>query len=1077
MFKWRRPSQRRRLLGKFSLASLRRSGMIFVSLIAIMVWQLSDWPAMLNLLPKAHAASITIVLTSGTTWSVPPAWDSGDNTIEAIGAGGNGGNSVASTSGGAGGGGGEYRKVTNAFLTPGSTIDINISAGGAGSSADGTWLKSNGGSKIIEAKNGGNAVNATAGAGGSGGIGSTANYNGGTGGSGAVSNPASGAGGGGSAGPSGIGKSGADGVGGKNTGGGGGGGSNGGSSSAGVLSSSTTGGDGGNGNSGVGGGSGGIKNTDNAGFGVNGAGGGGGGSSSGSGVVPGGIGAPEDLWATGQGPSGGGGGGGGAGGNSASGDKSGGAGGTFGGGGGGAGLSGSHTFNGGVGGQGIIVIRYTSSVPTSISQSSYRMFNNPTTLGKTPWQGCQTEGGETTIPSGSSSSTVTLTKPITDINQTFLLVNSSGDNSVSSGNAHMVSGMITNTTTLTFERGASASGDAQVSYSVVKCYLNEFSVQRGQTTIASGSVSNTATINSVDTSKSMVIVSSFDDETSSNQQTGLVTGELQNSTTVLMKRNDGATVNDTINWQVVTFSSGSGATVQTGETNLGSGSSGQTASISSVNTASSWLYCSYDADTNGLGQTAVGCDLTDSTTITLDRYKSGSYNNRVRWYVVTFPSADVSVQRGNAADGGGSSDGVRYDIDIPITPINSITKAFGYITNTTSGTGSAYPRNSWISQLTDTNNLRTSFWRGSSSGAGSHYWQVVEFLPPPPDVGTPITSQNTPTTLASANRAFRLRLLLGVSGATLPQDTAFKLQYASLSGSCSASSYSDVTTSTPVAFHNIPGGLTDGTPLIANANDPTDGGNTVETQTYNENNNFSNTQGNITVGHDGEWDFSLADNSAPANSTYCFRVVKSSGVLLDNYNSYPQVTTSDGAFNVDIVNSGGSSVASPSVTMSNTSTSLTCTSSTGTLGTSSQKIRVTNHSAGYPWSLSIAATDGNTAKWSSVSNVFDYNDPTGSPPGCSAGADSDTYAGLLSFGFSGASITPQTGCSLSGVSLGSSNYFNEGITDSINLGAASSSADNGCYWDLTGIGLQQQIPAYQQNGSYKLDLTITLVAN
>ncbi len=79
----------------------------------------------------------------------------------------------------------------------------------------------------------------------------------------------------------------------------------------------------------------------------------------------------EDLWATGEGPSGGGGGGGGAGGTSATGNRNGGSGGSYGGGGGGAGFSGSHVFTGGIGGQGIIIITYTPLVlPTITTQAA-----------------------------------------------------------------------------------------------------------------------------------------------------------------------------------------------------------------------------------------------------------------------------------------------------------------------------------------------------------------------------------------------------------------------------------------------------------------------------------------------------------------------------------------------------------------------------------------------------------------------------------------------------------------------------------------------------------------------------------
>ncbi len=1033
--------------------------------------------------PRAWAAPVQIILTSGATWTVPPAWDNTNNTIEAIGAGGNGAPGLNNTYAGAGGGGGEYRQAVNVSLTPNSTVDINIPSGGAGSATDGAWLKNSGGTIQIEAKNGGNASGATAGTGGTGGTGSALNFDGGAGGSGGSgNNNDSAGGGGGSAGPNGTGKAGGNGVGATSYGGGGGGGSNGGSSTAGVTPTGVPGGNGGNNTSGIGGGSGGSsRNSNDAVSGNSGGGGGGGSQSTGSTPSIGGDGSVQDLWDTGVGPSGGGGGGGGCGGTGCTVSHLGGAGGAYGGGAGGCGMSGSHAAancpSTPTGGQGIIVITYTPSVSPSITQADYRLFENPAGLGSTPWQQCRSEQGETTIPGGSASTTVTLSQSIADVNQAYLLMNFSGTSSVQSADDSMATGQITNATTLTFTRGAASGGDAEISYAVVECFQNEFSVQRGTTTIATGTSSNTASISAVDTGKSMVIVSSYSDDSSANEQTGLATGSLQDSTTVQVSRYDSPTINATVAWQVVTFSNGSGATVQTGQTTLASGNASDTATISSVDTAHSWLYCSYDADSNGLRQNAVGCDLTDSTTVTVNRYASSAYINNVRWYVVSFPSDGVNVQRGAVVDTGSTTDNTRYDINIPLnTPVIDITKAFSFVTNTTSGTGTAFPRNQWISQLTDASTLQTSFWRGSSNGNGTHYWQVMEFAPSPADVGTPLSAENTSATLRSTDRPFRLRMLLGVSDATLAQDTAFKLQYAPLSGSCSASSYSDVTGSSTISYRNFDS-ISDKTPLVANVNDPVDGTNTTETQTYVESNNFANSQSALSPGEDGEWDFSLADNGAGANSAYCFRIVHSDGGLLDAYTYYPLITTSDGVFQTDIVDSGGTPIANPSVTMSPAVKDVACNSSSGTLGTSSERLRVVNHSANIPWSMSIAATDGTNALWTDGSALFDFNDPSGAPAGCSAGADADVYAGQLSFAFGSASISPESGCSSSGVTLGSNAGFNEGTLDSVTLASAGSSAETGCYWDIQGIDVAQSIPGGQPSGNYSLDLTVTVVAN
>jgi hypothetical protein len=349
------------------------------------------------------------------------------------------------------------------------------------------------------------------------------------------------------------------------------------------------------------------------------------------------------------------------------------------------------------------------------------------------------------------------------------------------------------------------------------------------------------------------------------------------------------------------------------------------------------------------------------------------------------------------------------------------------------------------------------------------------------DVGTPLASQDTAATLRATDQPFRLRALVHDNNDTLyASGENFKLQYAPKSGSCdtgfSGESYSDVTGSSTIAYYDNPTPA-DGNALTSDADDPVDGSNTTVDQTYEEANSFTNAHAAVSPGEDGEWDFSLTDNGAPANTAYCFRIVKADGSLLESYSDIPEVITSDGAFSTDIVDASGNSVSSPSVTMSPITANFACTTSSGVLGTSTQRIRVLNHSADPQWTLSIAATGGNTALWSGGAGLYDFNDPSGSPPGCAAGGDSDTYAGLLGFDFGSAAITPESGCSTTGVSFGGNANFEEGVTDAVTLGTAGSPASSGCYWDFENVGLNQQIPAGQPGGSYSLNLTVTLVAD
>lgn len=203
----------------------------------------------------------TITLTSGSTWTVPSDWNSGNNTIQVIGGGGGGSSS--------GGGGGAYSAVTNVSLTPGSTVSYSVgTGGGAGSGGGDTYFcisSSNctsitSGSVVVGAKGGFSGSDSRGAAGGaaSSGVGTT-KRSGGSGGAAIAPN-------------------------------GGGGGGAGGSSSDGSAGSSPSGGSGGGGKAGAGGGGGttlfgGVGNAYGGGGGGAGSGGGSGGSGAGGIIV------------------------------------------------------------------------------------------------------------------------------------------------------------------------------------------------------------------------------------------------------------------------------------------------------------------------------------------------------------------------------------------------------------------------------------------------------------------------------------------------------------------------------------------------------------------------------------------------------------------------------------------------------------------------------------------------------------------------------------------------------------------------------------------------------------------------
>jgi hypothetical protein len=340
--------------------------------------------------------------------------------------------------------------------------------------------------------------------------------------------------------------------------------------------------------------------------------------------------------------------------------------------------------------------------------------------------------------------------------------------------------------------------------------------------------------------------------------------------------------------------------------------------------------------------------------------------------------------------------------------------------------------------------------------------------------GSPLAATNTVADVSSSS-AFRVRLGATASGSNWGANySSHTLQYAAKNQStCAASTgWADVQSGSGVIRWYDNASVTSGATIASYAQDPTVTGSKVY-QTYQEANTFANPNA-VTTGNTGLWDFSLQTVSGTPGTSYCLRMLNSPGDFTDTYTQYPEFTLT-GSLDISIVDNSGVTVSSPSVSFGSLPTQWSCQSSAAILGSASQKMRITNNLSSSGWTTSIAATNGSHTLWqSAASHYYDYNDASGSPAGCSAGLDSDIYAGQLGVSPSIGSSSPQSGCTNTGITLGSTAYFSEGITDAIGLASGSSSASRFCYWDITGIGLTQRVPAAQPNGSYYLDLTITV---
>jgi hypothetical protein len=175
-----------------------------------------------------------------------------------------------------------------------------------------------------------------------------------------------------------------------------------------------------------------------------------------------------------------------------------------------------------------------------------------------------------------------------------------------------------------------------------------------------------------------------------------------------------------------------------------------------------------------------------------------------------------------------------------------------------------------------------------------------------------------------------------------------------------------------------------------------------------------------------------------------------------------------------IVDDAYSVVDSPSVGMDAVTFSNSPQGSSGTLGTDTERIYWENFDAADTagFSITIAATDSPAAVWEGAAPVYyDFNDGDDTTDG----ADADAYGGQLIVDPSGGGVTARPGYgSTTGISVGSSAAFEEGVTDSIPLVTASADSDDYHAAYVTDVSLVQLIPASQPADTYTIGMMLTI---
>ena len=332
--------------------------------------------------------------------------------------------------------------------------------------------------------------------------------------------------------------------------------------------------------------------------------------------------------------------------------------------------------------------------------------------------------------------------------------------------------------------------------------------------------------------------------------------------------------------------------------------------------------------------------------------------------------------------------------------------------------------------------------------------------------------QNGEITDVQKGTTYRVRFTASQEGTAIDRNNDTRFQYGT-SSDCTSGSWTDVpATATTEHFQmSNSGQFTDGDATTANlltAGEP----NRQNGAGYDATNPGAAIKFNLDVDYytEYEWSFTPTSN-ATDGATYYLRTS-------DDLESYPAcakltIAAASGSLTVDIVDSGGNPVAGPTMAMNTVDFSFNSQNVTGTFGVASQKVRVDNGTANPQWTLSLAAS-ATTDFWNSAGSDYDFNDPTA---GAGDGGDADSVGGQMTVDPSISTITPQGGCSTTGLTKGSSTAFSEGATDTVTLLTAGPSAEASCYWDVTGIGISQSLPAEQPAASdYNIDMVLSVIA-
>jgi hypothetical protein len=294
------------------------------------------------------------------------------------------------------------------------------------------------------------------------------------------------------------------------------------------------------------------------------------------------------------------------------------------------------------------------------------------------------------------------------------------ENLLDSG-AASVRGQLTSATNIQFNRAA-AAGNVTIQWYIAE-FVSGVVVQRGSTLLTASPLN--VAITSVDLGKTFVLsswakpgVMMGNDDYLRARLTSATSLELHHDTV-------GSTLDGIADWQVVTMAN---ASVQSGNVSLLTTDTSQTATISSVDTAKSFLIANWSSLGTSVGGNAIRSRITSPTQLTFDRGVTGTAVD-LTWFVVTLNDGST-VQSGNASFGTATT-----QVNVGSLSAVALSRSVAFLSGYQRGGSTPYPGVTpddnagvaWFTaELTSTTNLRLT--RDATQGFTAEApWFVVEF--------------------------------------------------------------------------------------------------------------------------------------------------------------------------------------------------------------------------------------------------------------------------------------------------------------------------------------------------------------